>query len=102
MSNDKVTAAFGGRQTQEEQSERQTPKERLQVVVVDVREGVRGELGAASSHLAPAHGLDSEVQAHLGQQLKAMYQSLVEQPIPDRLLNLLSQLEKEESGGGQD
>lgn len=41
---------------------------------------------------------ESQVQGHIGRQLRALYDHVLDQPIPDRFLALLSQLD--ESGGG--
>ena len=38
--------------------------------------------------------LDGNAQAHIGRQLKAMYDDVVKQPIPDRIRELLEQLDK--------
>ena len=41
-------------------------------------------------------GLDRAVQARIGDQLRAMYDTLMQQPIPDRLAELLDRLDKGE------
>lgn len=41
-----------------------------------------------------ATAIDSKVQERLGRQLKALYDDVVRQPIPDRLLSLMAQLEE--------
>jgi hypothetical protein len=38
--------------------------------------------------------LDQEIQGHLGQKLRTLYQELVNKPIPDKFVKLLNQLEK--------
>jgi hypothetical protein len=38
------------------------------------------------------------VQDRIGRQLREMYSDLMEQPLPDRLASLLSQLERESEG----
>ncbi|MDB5513018.1 MAG: hypothetical protein JWR08_2501 [Enterovirga sp.] len=43
--------------------------------------------------------LDRVIQAQIGDKLRAMYTELVEQPVPDRLAAILSQLG--ESGGSK-
>lgn len=43
-------------------------------------------------------GLHPKLQAHLGRQLRAMYDEVAQEPIPDKLLQLLRQLDK----GGSD
>ena len=42
--------------------------------------------------------LDRAIQSRIGDQLRAMYDNLMEQPIPDRFSELLGQLEKGEDG----
>lgn len=37
--------------------------------------------------------LDNDMQAHIGRQLRAMYDTVVSQPVPDRFLELLNQLD---------
>jgi hypothetical protein len=38
--------------------------------------------------------VDLEIQARLGQRLRVLYQDLVNEPIPEKFLELLSELEK--------
>lgn len=38
--------------------------------------------------------LDNDLQAHIGRQLRAMYDTVVNQPVPDRFLELLNQLDR--------
>jgi hypothetical protein len=40
--------------------------------------------------------LDRAIQSRIGDQLRAMYDNLMQQPIPDRLAELLGRLEQEE------
>ncbi len=42
-------------------------------------------------------GLEREVQTHLGRQLRALYDEVASQPVPDRFLKLLEQLEEKEA-----
>jgi hypothetical protein len=42
-------------------------------------------------------GTDAQLQAHLGKNLKAVYQAVVEEPVPERLLKLLDELERKEN-----
>lgn len=42
---------------------------------------------------AAAEGLDEHLQAHIGTQLKSMYDSYLNEPIPDRLMELLEKLD---------
>jgi Anti-sigma factor NepR len=38
--------------------------------------------------------LEPQVQAHLGRKLREVYQSLVDQPVPDRFIQLLRELDR--------
>lgn len=38
--------------------------------------------------------LESDIQAHLGRQLRAIYDEVAAQPVPDRFMKLLQQLEQ--------
>lgn len=40
--------------------------------------------------------IDSELQQHIGRHLKASYDDILSQDVPDRFLDLLSQLEDKE------
>ena len=40
-------------------------------------------------------GLDRNVQARIGDNLRAMYDELLQQPVPDRFKDLLGQFEKQ-------
>jgi hypothetical protein len=42
--------------------------------------------------------LDSNSQRRIGDQLRAMYDELMQQPVPDRFKDLLEQLEKSNHG----
>jgi len=42
------------------------------------------------------HALEPPIQAHLGDQLKKLYGSILSEPIPEKLTMLLDQLEKAE------
>lgn len=54
----------------------------------------------------PASGnsgaLDKETQAKIGQQLRAMYDDVVRQGVPDRFTELLKRLERNERTEGED
>ncbi len=54
------------------------------------------------SHSDNGPEIDSELQAHIGRHLKASYDDILSQSVPDRFLDLLSQLEAktgDKSGG---
>jgi hypothetical protein len=40
--------------------------------------------------------LQVQLQAHLGRNLKAVYEALVQEPVPERFLKLLDKLERKE------
>ena len=42
-------------------------------------------------------GLDTKLQAQIGQKLKSMYDEVANAPIPDKFLELLSKLDGRES-----
>ena len=44
-------------------------------------------------------GLDRQIQTRIGDQLRAMYDDLVHQPVPDRFKDLLDRLDRGESSG---
>ena len=50
--------------------------------------------GADSSGPAPV--VDEDIQKHLGRKLKASYDELVRQPVPDAFRQLLEELERKE------
>lgn len=56
---------------------------------------------AMSSPGTMAEGHEADLQSHIGRQLRAMYDTVVKQPIPDRFLELLSKLD-EKSGEKKD
>ena len=43
-----------------------------------------------------AHIVEAQVQARLGGNLKAVYQAVVKEPVPERLRKLLDELERRE------
>ena len=51
--------------------------------------------------LVGAERPDPDLQAHIGRQLRAMYDTVVNQPVPDRFLELLNKLD-EKTGGTKD
>lgn len=52
--------------------------------------------GAARSPSRPSGALDKETQSKIGQQLRAMYDDVVRQGVPDRFSELLKRLERSE------
>lgn len=47
----------------------------------------------------PGSGLSREIQAKIGQQLRAMYDDVVQEGVPDRFADLLRQLDKQSDEG---
>lgn len=52
--------------------------------------------GSLSDKLESDPKLDNTSQKRIGDQLRAMYDDLVQQPVPDRFRNLLDLLEKKD------
>jgi hypothetical protein len=53
------------------------------------------------NHRKPdATRLDSDVQAHIGRQLRAGYVDILNQPVPDRFLELLAELDQKQDDFG--
>jgi hypothetical protein len=53
---------------------------------------------AGEVFLPPATvALGPELQAHIGRQLRAVYDEIAQQPVPDRFLQLLDELERKQA-----
>ena len=50
--------------------------------------------GALSDKISGKPKLDQGVQSRIGDQLRAMYDDLMHQPVPDKLKSLLDQLDQ--------
>ena len=46
-------------------------------------------------------GLNAEIQSRIGHQLRAMYDDVVRQGVPDRFADLIKQLDGDKSGAAQ-
>lgn len=46
---------------------------------------------------SPGAALGPELQAHIGRQLRAVYDEVAQQPVPDRFLKLLDELERKQA-----
>ena len=57
------------------------------------RQPKRPQSGAQSSN---GSGLDGETRKHIGRMLKATYDEVAHEPVPDKFLDLLKQLEAAE------
>jgi hypothetical protein len=72
-------------------SESDRQKQRPKPVQGDDVQGARAKDGA---------GVDSTIQAHIGRHLRALYDDIVEQPVPERFRKLLEELEQKKAGQG--
>ncbi len=63
--------------------------------VADRDDGGTGKIKAARKPGPDAPVLDRETQDHIGQQLRAMYEQLLEEPVPGHLLMLMARLERQ-------
>ena len=64
---------------------------------VDDNDPVTREGAGASENGDTARPGAADVQAYIGRQLRAVYDDVVKQPIPDRFLALMKQLEEQGS-----
>ena len=71
-----------------------TPTRRA-VEVTDRDDGGTGKIKAARKPGPDALVLDRETQDHIGQQLRTMYEQLLEEPVPGHLLMLMARLERQ-------
>jgi hypothetical protein len=49
---------------------------------------------------SPAPGLNRDIQAKIGEQLRQMHDEIVKQGVPDRFADLLAKLDRTEDGKG--
>lgn len=63
-----------------------------------VRNMAGNKPGARAGEGAGKPGIQVQVQDHIGRQLRAVYDDVLNQPVPDRLLELLDQLDREKKG----
>ena len=67
-----------------------------------IQKGKRSLAAAPEASLSTAKptgepGLDRAIQSRIGDNLRAMYDELLQQPVPDRFRDLLGELEKTRS-----
>jgi hypothetical protein len=48
----------------------------------------------------PVPSIETKLQAHIGRQLRQLYDQIVSEPVPDRFKELLDQLEQREAARG--
>ncbi len=65
-----------------------------------IQKGKRSAVALSRPSLSATDGpgLDRAVQARIGDNLRAMYDELLQQPVPDRFRDLLGQLEQPREG----
>lgn len=54
-------------------------------------------VGGTPTPARMSFGLDADVETHIGGRLRAMYDSVLREPVPDRFLDLLRQLDSKMS-----
>lgn len=73
------------------------PRDNNDVQVV-TNQPVGGPAPGFAGLVSSEGALEPELQAHIGRQLRAMYNEVVNEPVPDRLLLLLQDLERKQAG----
>jgi hypothetical protein len=53
---------------------------------------------AESITTGPPAGLEVELQAYIGRQLRAVYDEIVNEPVPDKFVQLLEELQRKKTG----
>jgi hypothetical protein len=59
---------------------------------------VRPLIGSSEMDTQADPKLGPDLQAHIGRQLRSLYDEVLKEPVPDRLRDLLQQLEQKPSG----
>ncbi len=76
---------------------KEAPREPCEIT--DIR-AVRAKKGQRMVQ-AQEPSLPQELQGHIGKHLRAHYGNLVQEPVPDKILEVLKQLEAKEKRGSQ-
>lgn len=65
--------------------------------------GAKSQGASGQRRRSPKAGgtMQMQVQDHIGRQLRAVYDDLLNQPVPDRFLELLQQLDAQKSTAGE-
>ncbi|MDZ4365745.1 MAG: NepR family anti-sigma factor [Afipia sp.] len=58
---------------------------------------LKPQLNRASTGAGKQGGLNAEIQSRIGHQLRAMYDDVVRQGVPDRFADLIRQLDSQEA-----
>lgn len=67
-----------------------------------VQKRKRVDTASGSGALASGQPLPRHLQGHIGKQLRAAYTELVNEPVPDKISELLEQLKAAETGGAKE
>ena len=54
-------------------------------------------LSEVQSTVAGSAGLETDVQTFIGKQLRAVYDEILNEPVPDKLIRLLDELERKKT-----
>ena len=60
---------------------------------VDARKKSERQDGSRGSAAAPGKGMSPTLQAHIGRHVRAMFDEVAQEPVPDHLLRLLKDLD---------
>lgn len=63
-------------------------------MTVDTTKRAEPHEGHDAAESSPRKGMSPSLQAHIGQQVRAMFDEVAEEPIPDHLLRLLQDLDR--------
>jgi hypothetical protein len=58
----------------------------------------RSDQSAPNQAAGKTGSLSPELQAHIGRQLRSVYDEVLKEPVPDHLRELLAELEKKNTG----
>jgi hypothetical protein len=72
------------------------------VVPMNRRKGVPADTGASGKADALSQSERQRMTEQIGRQLRGMYDGLLNQPVPDRLADLVKRLESDDHKGGRD
>jgi hypothetical protein len=61
---------------------------------------MRTDMQAAGPPGAAAARIDTRIQREIGKQLRAIYDDVINEPVPNRFMELLEKLERSTSGKG--
>jgi hypothetical protein len=74
--------------------DRSDKKKALRRMTADATKSAEQREGPDAATSAPSDGMSPALQAHIGRQVRAMFDEVAEEPIPDHLLRLLQDLDR--------